>query len=116
MEAPGQTALNPLELAILLRMADATPALRLLIPRLHVLSREFTGVGSYTSFLARGSAPEPGSKPITLKSVINVPGVKHGMAAVLFCKDGKPEALETCTFGEEKWDGNYEGFSISEAT
>jgi hypothetical protein len=38
------------------------------------------------------------------------------MGAILFCKDGKPATLETYTFGEEKWDGTYEGFSIARAT
>jgi hypothetical protein len=116
MEPPGQTTLNQFELAILSRMGEAVPALQRLIPKLHVLSREFTGVGSYTKLLAQGSAPELGSKPISLKSVITVPGIKHGMDAVLFCKDGKPETLEIVTFGNEMWDGTYEGFSISKAT
>lgn len=113
MEPPGQTTLSQFELAILSRIAAAVPPLLDLIPKLNVLSREFTGVGSFTRFRCQEPVPELGDKPITLQSIINVPSVEHGMGAVLFCKDGKPNTLETCTFGDEEWEGDYDGFSIA---
>lgn len=47
---PGQLTPNEFENAILERLASKTEALRPLLARLHVLSREFTGVGSFTNF------------------------------------------------------------------
>ena len=47
---PGQLNPNEFEIAILNRLADDFELLRALIPKLHVLSREFTGVGAFTNF------------------------------------------------------------------
>ena len=47
---PGQSTPNDFETAILERIALDNPSLREHFGRLHVLSREFTGVGSYTNF------------------------------------------------------------------
>ena len=47
---PGQSIPNDFETAILERIALNNPSLREHFSRLHVLSREFTGVGSYTNF------------------------------------------------------------------
>ena len=45
---PGQLKPNDFELAILERLASRESSIRLSVERLHVLSREFTGVGSFT--------------------------------------------------------------------
>ena len=69
------------------------PTLQHLIPKLHVLSPEFTGVGSYTNVLCSNSVPDLGD----------------------FCEAGKPKTLETYTHGTARWNGNSEGFSIAQA-
>ncbi|MCU7886638.1 MAG: hypothetical protein KZQ82_20815 [Candidatus Thiodiazotropha sp. (ex Lucinoma annulata)] len=87
-----------------------------LIEKLHVLSREFTGVGSYINLDCPDSEPELGEKSIGLNALISMPNVPNGMGAVLFCENSKPKCLEIYTFGNEHWDGVYEGFSIEKNT
>jgi hypothetical protein len=50
---PGQLEPNEFEIALLKGFAAQDPSLCL--DSLHVLSREFTGVGSFTKFLCDGS-------------------------------------------------------------
>ena len=112
---PGQLEPNEFEVAILDRLAQDVSAIGPLIIKLHVLSREFTGVGSYTNFDCQESAAVLGNQAIGLNALISMPNVPNGMGAVLFCEEGKPKCLETYTFGEELWDGIFEGFSIEQA-
>ena len=79
---------------------------------LHVLSREFTGVGGYTNFLNRDSSDDLSDQQIGLAGLIMVPGVSNGMGAVLFCRGGRPHCLEVFIFGDERWDEVYDGFEI----
>ena len=113
---PGLVELNEFEVAILELLALKESAIGPLINRLHVLSREFTGVGSYTNFDCPDSDLELGEKTIELHALISMPNVPNGMGAALFCENGKPKFLETYTFGNEHWDGVYEGFSIEKNT
>ena len=112
MNRPGQIELNEFELAILERIADKIPSLRSSLGRLHVLSREFTGVGSYTKFRCEDAAGSTADKPVGLDDLIDMPNVPNGMGAVLFFQGGQPKCLETYTFGGQLWDGVYEGFAI----
>jgi hypothetical protein len=57
---PGQTFPNELELAVLLAMFDPATDERWHPEKLHVLSRKFTGVGSYTEFSCKVG---PDAKP-----------------------------------------------------
>jgi len=111
---PGQLEPNEFELAILERLARKEPSIRGSINQLHVLSREFTGVGCFTSFQCDASGAGASVQHIGLDVLINMPGVPYGMGAVLFRKGGKPECLEIFTYGGEHWDGVYEGFSIEQ--
>ncbi len=113
---PGQLEPNEFELAILKLLAQDVTALGPFIVKLHVLSREFTGVGSYTKFACPESAADLKEKTISLNALIRMPNVRSGMGAVLFCEEGKPKCLETYTFGDEPWDGIFDGFSIEQAT
>ena len=113
---PGQVTLNEFEEAILERLAQDEPRIDPFIKKLHVLSREFTGAGSYTNFSCESSDAELTEKSISLKQTITIPSTLNGMGAVLFCENNKPKCLETYTFGEELWVGVYEGFSIKENT
>jgi hypothetical protein len=114
---PGQLTPNEFETAILKRIASSTEVLRPLIGHLHVLSRKFTGAGSYTTFKIDPAHREPrlGDQHLGLNGLIVVPHVRNGMGAVLMCRDGCPEILETFTYGDDHWDGTFDGFSIANA-
>jgi len=109
---PGQTEPNEFELAILERIASEQPSLRNAAGTLHVLSRKFTGVGSFTNFACDASPESTLDQSIALDGLIKMPGVPNGMGAVLFCKGGLPQCLEIFTYGNERWDGIYEGFAM----
>lgn len=112
--SPGQPTLTAFEAAILERLVAKEPRLAQSCTGLHVLSREFTGVGSYTSFLCDDSI-EGDDWHLTLDALIVVPGVENGMGAVLFGSGKHPKVLETFTYGDDQWDGVYDGFSVEEA-
>ena len=111
---PGQSEPNDFELAVLNRLAKQEPALLAAIGQVHVLSREFTGVGSFTNFDCDQSA-NTAQRPVCLNALIQMPGVPHGMGAVLFLREEKPECLEVFTYGDAIWEGVYDGFSIEES-
>lgn len=116
MNRPGQIEPNEFELAILERITAKSPSLRTYLRSLHVLSREFTGVGSYTNFKCEHESAQVVEQRIGLDDLIVMPNVQNGMGAVLFCQGGQPKCLETYTFGDELWDGVFEGFVIQKAT
>jgi hypothetical protein len=109
---PGQIKPNDFELAILERLASKEPSLREAIGRLHALSREFTGVGSYTNFACEDSFAAAPDRHVGLDDLITMPGVPNAMGAVLFCKGDRPTCLEVFTYGDDHWEGVYDGFSI----
>ena len=111
---PGQLKPNDFELEILHRIARVEPSILAFVGNLHVLSREFTGVGSFTKFKCDAPA-HAASRHVGLDALINMPGVPNGMGAVLFCKGDQPECLELYTYGDDHWDGVHEGFSIQGA-
>jgi hypothetical protein len=116
MNRPGQVEPNAFELAILDRIAAKSQSLRINPRHLHVLSREFTGVGSYTNFRCDDKGTQTSLQPIALDDLIIMPNVENGMGAVLFWQGDQPKCLETHTFGAELWDGVFEGFHIQKAT
>ena len=97
-------------------LARRKESLRPLLGRLHVLSREFTGVGSYTNFRSDPSLRESelGDQQLSLDGLITIPHVPNGMGAVLMCTGGCPATLEAFTSGDDHWDGTFSGFSIEE--
>lgn len=109
---PGQLTPDDLELAILRCISKKQPSIVESIEKLHVLSREFAGVGSFTRFHLDDVAADASTQHVGLDALINVPGVPKGMGAVLFCKGVKPEVLEVYTCGDDHWDGVHDGFSI----
>ncbi len=114
MMRPGQRTLTAFEAAILERLVEKEPRLAPSCTGLHVLSREFTGVGSYTKFLCDETV-KGDDWNVTLESMIVVPGVKNGMGAVLFGRGNHPKVLETFTYGDDHWDGVYDGFTVEKA-
>lgn len=112
---PGQIEPNEFELAILGSLARQAPQEAPFFDRLHVLSREFTGVGSFTKFATDEFSTEiPTKRPLHLKAVIHMPTVPSGLGALLFYRGDQPECLEVHTYGNEHWDGAYDGYSIEE--
>jgi hypothetical protein len=112
---PGQIAPNEFEVAILERIGTKSPSLRTCLRQLHVLSREFTGVGSYTIFKCEDHGAQVSERRIGLDDLIVMPNVKNGMGAVLLCQGDQPKCLETYTFGDELWDGVFDGLNIQKA-
>ncbi len=112
---PGQLHPNEFEQAILDRIAQECPSLRSFMGHLHVLSREFTGVGSYTHFKCDKTGSELDAPYLVLEPLILMPDVPNGMSAVIHCESGMPTCLEVSTFGGEHWDGVFDGFRIEEA-
>lgn len=108
---PGQIRPNEFELAVLERFAKDEPWLKGPFDSLHVLSRKFTGVGCFTSFVCNEVGDVESQAP-GLRALIHMPGVPNGMGAVLFCKGTSPECLELYTYGDDHWDGVYDGFSF----
>jgi len=111
---PGQVKPNEFELAILERLASKEPSIRRSVGHLHVLSREFTGVGSFTEFASEQSSADAPEEQVSLDGLIKKPGVPNGMGAVLFCKGGRPRLLEVFTYGNDHWEGVYDGFAIEQ--
>jgi hypothetical protein len=107
---PGQLQPNEFEAALLGAYARQDSALGNHISDLHVISREFTGVGSFTEFQHPEVSQE---RDIVLDAQIQMPGVPNGLGSVLFCRGDQPRCLEIYTFGDEHWDGRYDGFSIN---
>jgi len=110
---PGQPEPSEFELAILERILEARPAMRARIRDLLVLSRQYSGVGSFTNFRCENPGHGLDEESLPLDALISLPGVPHGMGAVLICKGDRPLCLEVYTFGEDRWDGVFYGFSIS---
>ncbi len=113
---PGQSQPNDFELAILERLAVQKPSLRRAVDGLIVLSREFTGVGSFTKFKCDESTSSTPERQVGLDGLIRMPGVPNGLGAVLFYIGEQLKCLEVYTYGDEHWDGAYDGFSILETT
>jgi hypothetical protein len=112
---PGQLTANEFESAILSRIAQQVPALAPSAVNLHVLSREFTGVGSFTHFAPSDVAVELPDGVISLGSLIEMPDVPNGMGAAIFLKGGYIDFLETFTYGSDHWDGAFSGFQLLDA-
>src|SRR5687767_14088599 len=112
---PGQPQPNEFECAVLRSFASLRPSLRSRIDALHVLSREFTGVGSFTRFRADDIDPAADEQQLGLDHAeIHVATVPSGLGAVLFCRGDQPTCLELFTYGDEPWDGVYDGFSVTQ--
>jgi hypothetical protein len=112
---PGQLQPNEFERAILRSFVSLLPSLLPRIDSLHVPSREYTGVGSFTRFHHDDSEAAAVEQELGLDHAeIHVPTVPSGLGAVLFCRGDQPMCLELFTYGDELWDGVYDGFSITQ--
>ncbi len=108
---PGQLTTNEFESAILRQIAQQVPALAPCLPSLHVLKREFTGVGSFTHFAPNHSAVTLPDGTLSLSKRIELPDVPNGMGAVVFLKGGHIDFLEIFAYADH-WDGTFNGFQL----
>ena len=97
-------------------LAESDAALRVRIPGLHVLSREYTGVGSFTNFRTQNMEPKAVQRTLELRAKIHTEPVPSGLGAVLFLDGDEPASLEFYTYGDERWDGTYDEFQIQKTT
>lgn len=109
---PGQLEPNEFEIAIVRQLMRQEPSIAGHVQRLQVLSRTYTGVGCFTNFRCDAAAAAPAKRQVSLNVLIRMPGVPNGLGAILFCRGSQPECLEVYAFGDDKWDGVYDGFSI----
>jgi len=109
---PGQIEPNEFEIAIIQEFAKSNNNLTDQVPDLHVLSREYTGVGGYTNFNCHKPEDEKESSMI-FDFLINLPDVPGGMGAVLYLRGSEIECLEVFSHvSTERWDGTFDGFTI----
>ncbi len=80
---PGQVEPNEFEIAILDRIACQEGWSPESVAQLHVLNRQFTGVGSFTTFRVPDLTSGTSKRHVGLDAVIIMPGVPNGMGAVL---------------------------------
>jgi hypothetical protein len=71
-------------------------------------------VGSFTNFACEDASSGASEHQLTLDALIEMPGVPNGMGAVLFCKGDRPKCLEVFTYGNDHWEGVYDGFTIEQ--
>jgi hypothetical protein len=109
---PGQIAPNEFEEALLAALSHEHPTICPFVKNLRVLSREFTGVGGFTNFLCKEAPKDADHAPLGLNAMISMPNVPNGMGAVLWCQGGRPKCLEVFTYGNDHWEGLWDGFSI----
>jgi hypothetical protein len=113
---PGLRSPTEFEFALLRQFAAEHPQLRIAFESLHVISRDFTGVGSFTTFLDGISTIGPSVSPLSISREIIMPGVPSGMTCLLFCRPGESPVLEVATYGDEHWSGDAAGFDLSAAS
>jgi hypothetical protein len=110
--------LNAFERAVLEKLLDGNhpvlAALRTQFDSCHVSSREFTGVGFYTTLkVDRSVEPAPTSRPrIQVVDVGGkISGLEHGAGFVLFVTDGYLDFLEGFSY-DEPWPPKISEFSL----
>jgi len=109
---PERVTPNEFERALLDRIGESEPRLRDALAKLHVLSREFTGAGCFTTFRCDAAAEEE-RWCVGLDDLVTVPGVPSVLGAVLCCRGSQPDFLEIFTYGEARWHGTFEGFGFN---
>lgn len=112
----GDLELNELERSVLYKIAVEYPKLKSCLTKLKVVSREFSGMGSFTGFEPIEQDFGLGNQVLGLDNhTMTISNLTSGMGAILFCSHGKPDMLELYTFGEE-WNGGEMKFTIEPDT
>jgi hypothetical protein len=105
--------LTMFERAILDHVGRQHPDIQGALAGLSVVRRTQTPCGCYTNFEETAS-DVPSTRQLGI-DFITVPGVNHGMCAILDLRESQPTILELVTFGGEGWDGVFDGFKIEDA-
>lgn len=110
--------LNELELSILNELSFKHPSITCHIPFLRVLNREITGVGMYVNLCYLETTKNIPSIDISVCAIstnesIKVPNLKYGLAYEVNITDDRIDFIEFVTYGNEVWDGNTDGLSLS---
>lgn len=110
------TELSNLERAVLDKMLDgALPMLSFLRQQLEecsVATREFTGVGFYTTFSLPDHIPRKAGVDVRIGDVIGEsPQIKDGMGFLLYVKNGVLDMLEGYTY-DEPWPQEITRFEL----
>lgn len=109
---PTSKQANALESAILARLLVAGAPVD--ASTLNVVNRNVTSAGSYTTFATADPPPDLWRDRVGLDMLIEIPGVPNGLGAVLWLNNGSPFCLEIYVFGEDAWDGSFEGYSFKQ--
>jgi len=111
-------AFTDFEVAILERIAMDNSAYREQVTELvrtgQVTEREWTGAGGYITLGSSTILFEPENLELDADAVIEIPGLRHGLGALLFVRNGRADFLEFFTYDDEWW-GDSCGFHITSA-
>lgn len=93
---------TPLERAVLDWIAEHAddPAVKQQLAAARPVSREFTGVGSFTSLRVPHDSPRVPYTVSPTDPVIESPQLEHGAGSVLFFEDGLASTLELYSNGD----------------
>jgi len=95
-------------------MANQLPTLLPVISKLQVSNRELTGVGSFTNFERNNAeVPDAIAGPLALDFHVLMPGVQHGLGALLFFDANNIAVLEIFAYGDDAWTGNWDGYAFA---
>jgi hypothetical protein len=90
------------------------PALRRQWDSATLVSREYTGVGFYTTLRVPKELALEGHPHLTAADVhADIEGLEHGAGFVLFVIDGLMETLEGYT-SADRWPGEVRGFKLTD--
>jgi hypothetical protein len=108
-------AFTEFEVAILERIAMDNAAhsdqLRELVQVGRVAERKWTGAGGYITLSPSAIEFDSRNFELGAEAIIEIPGLKRGLGALLFVRDGRADFLELFTYDDEWW-GESGGFRI----
>jgi hypothetical protein len=104
--------LTPMEAEILGVLAETHAEAGFPRPeQINVSGRENTGNGRYTDIWFEKAIDLVG--PVEAPVVIKLPQVRYGMAAIVFLRESRLSSLEIVVYGDDFWNGDETGYSLS---
>jgi hypothetical protein len=106
--------LNEIELKLIDGLTTKYPSLKSHIPHLKVTERQATGVGMYVNFAYANfnEKLENLNSLFSNEENIEIPDLKYGLGYVIDISDGEIKYIEFITYGEENWNGKFDGYRI----
>lgn len=103
---------TPMEIDVLRVLAEMHAAVGFPRPeQINVSNRNNTGNGRYTGIWSEKAIDLVG--PVQAPIMIRLPQVRCGMAAMVFLQEGRLSLLEIVVYGDDYWDGDEKGYSLS---